>query len=107
MLKAVGKAIKMDYRDFGLELPMRISGGDIKSTDIIKLTIKTDNEEIVKEYTNLTQEDGKFVFVFFLNKEESERLEEGEYEYGLKQYRDGEFRNTILKTAPFKVEKGV
>ena len=111
MLKAQGKTIIMDEGDYGLSLPFKVSGGDIMSTDTIEFRIKTseyDEDTILKkEYTNLSEEDGKFVFDLSFNETESASLPAGEYQYGLKQYRNGEFLNTVRKSAPFKVDKGV
>ena len=111
MLVAKGKTIVMDEGDYGLSLPFKISGGDILSTDTIKFTIKAneydEEAKISKTYTNLTSEDESFVFDFSLSESESALLPAGDYLYGLKQYRNGEFLNTIRKSATFRVEKGV
>ena len=109
MLKNQGKTIKMDEGDYGLDLTFRITG-NLLSTDTIKFIIKANeySEEILcKEFSNLSEEDGEFVFVLSFSKEETSKLSAGDYKYGIKQYRDGEFLNTVIKSAAFKVEKGV
>lgn len=109
MLKASGKTIIMDEGDYGLDLPFKIRG-DILSTDTIKFTIKENeysDEVLYKEFTNLSEEDGVFVFVLSFTQEDSKKLLSGNYKYGIKQYRDGEFLSTIIKSDKFIVEKGV
>lgn len=111
MLKASGKTIIMNEGDYGLGLPFKITGKDVLTTDTFKFTIKENeySDDIIyeKEFTNLSNEDDGFVFILSFSKEESEKISFGEYVYGIKQYRNNKFINTILNKAKFKVEKGV
>ena len=112
MLRAEGKKIIMDEGDYGLSLPFKLSGNNILITDTIKFKIKKniyDEEEAIieKEFTNLSEEDGVIVFSLDFTKNDSNKLTANKYHYGLKQYRNGEFLNTIIKDGDFEVEKGV
>lgn len=111
MLRAEGKRIFMDEGDWGLSLPFKLSGNDILSTDVFQFKIKRSihNEEAIveKEFTNLSEKDGEFVFALDFTKEESNKLPEDKYRYGLKQYRDGELLNTVISDGYFEVQKGV
>lgn len=109
MLRKEGDIIMMDEGDYGLSLPFKLSG-NVLATDKIKFRIKDNVYSdliIEKEFTNLTEEDGKFLFELNFSKENSEKLKEGTYHYGIKQYRDDEFLNTIVDDEIFKVDKGV
>ena len=101
----------MDEGDWGLSLPFKFSGNDILSTDVFQLKIKKSihNDDFIlqKEFTNLSEEDGEFVFVLDFTKEESSKLPKDKYHYGIKQYRDGELLNTVISNEILKVNKGV
>lgn len=111
MLKSENNKILMDEGDWGLSLPFKLTGDNILSTDVVEFKIKEnlyDEKTIIeKQFSNLSQDDGEFVFVLDFTKEESDKLPANEYRYGLKQYRDGELLNTIIKDELFQVEKGV
>lgn len=111
MLRSEGKKIFMDEGDWGLSLPFKLSGDNIQSNDIFQFKIKKsiyDKEAIIeKEFTNLTEKDGTFIFVLDFTEEESKKLPEDKYRYSLKQYRDGELLNTVIKEEYFEVDKGV
>lgn len=104
------KTITMDYGDYGLNLPITITKGDVSQTDVIKFTIaKTEYSDPIHEteYNDIQIIDGKPTFNISFTQEESEKLKEGTYVYGLKQYRNGQFLNTIVNQAQFIVDKGV
>lgn len=111
MLRTIGKTIIMDEGDYGLDLPFKLSGKNILANDTIAFKIGyglySDKCIVKKEFNNLVEKDGKFVFVLNFDKNETELLKSGEYVYGLKQYRDGEFLNTIINCEKFIVNKGV
>ena len=109
MLKQENGKITMDEYDYGLALPIKLDG-DVKPTDkfifIIKKTLYSKNEVIKKEYTELEEKDGKLCFNLSFTKEDSELLKEGKYIYFLKQCRDCQVHNTIIRDGIFEVEKG-
>lgn len=107
-MEMIGTKIYNYEGDFGVSLKF-ILKGDLLPTDVIKFGIKAnvhDDNFIVDKTLNLTEEDGKFSFKFKLTKEDSDKLKEGIYVYGIKQYRGEELLNTICGEAEFEVIKG-
>lgn len=108
-MEMIGRTIYNPEGNFGVSLKF-ILRGDLLPTDIIKFGIKenvNDDNYIINKTLNLTEENGKFSFEFKLTKEESDKLKEGTYVYGIKQYRDDELLNDIIDKAEFEVIKGV
>lgn len=109
MLRAEGKKIIMNECDYGLDLPFYLSG-DILATDKIVFSIKKDEykeEKIIrKEFTDLVEEEGKFLFNLSFTEEDSTKLSAGNYIYIIQQCRDCELHNTIVRNGIFEVEKG-
>lgn len=110
MLYEKHRTIYMDEGDFGLSLPFKIKIG-VEPADIIRFSIKKNKyiDEVIieKEFSNLADENDEFVFDLEITKEESERLKEGTYKWGIKQYRNDELLNTIVDEESFIVKKGV
>lgn len=109
MLKGEGKKVIMDEYDFGLDLPFKLSG-DVLATDKIVFTIKKQYEDeviIKKEYRELTEEEGKFVFVLTFTEEEAKLIPRGKYIYIIQQCRNCELHNTVVNDGEFVVKKGV
>ena len=104
MLRAEGKRIIMTEGDFGLALPLTISGVTIGQDDEIKLSIKkTANEEDIvlsKKYVNI--ESNKIDFV--LTEEDSKLLKPFIYVYTLDWYREDKFLCSIVRNGVFEVE---
>lgn len=110
MLRYEDNKIIMDEYDYGLALPVRLSG-DVKADDkfifIIKKTLYSKSEVLKKEYTGFeTDEEGKLYFNLNFTKEDSDLLKEGKYVYFLKQCRKCQVHNTIVREGTFIVEKG-
>lgn len=116
MLVVNGTKFTMAEGDFGETRNIRISSDDLLTTDTIKLYIKSnqyDNTLIEKEYTNLTITEEKKIIPFSLTEEESSLLSEGNYIWGMTQYRG----TTLVSDIPldgntkffdyFIVEKGI
>lgn len=110
-MESFGTKILMDEGDWGLALPFKISGDGLLPTDTIKIAIKSNiyenNVIIEKEFTNFNKIDGKFGFELTFTEEETKLLPPGNYVYGIKQYRDGNFLNTVINEASFEVREGV
>lgn len=103
MIRGEGKKIIMTEGDFGLSLPITISGPVFESTDKLSLIIKkvaNGTELLKKEYSNI--EDNKFDFV--LTEEETKKLSPCKYGYTLDWYRNDEFLCNIVKDGCFIVE---
>ena len=111
MLRAEGKNITMDEGDYGLPLPIKITGENIQTTDVIQFKIKEmldDNTIIKKEFSNLAEEEeNTFVFVLDFTKNESDLMPSGHYHYSLKLYRKDELLNTIINEGYFEVKRVV
>lgn len=102
MLKAYNKTITMAEGDYGIYLPITITGGTIGSDSNIRLTIKKEkNGETIltQNYTNIS--DNTFNLTF--SKEESDLLLVGVYGYSLDWYKNDLFMNNIIEYKMFKV----
>ena len=88
--------------DFGQPLIMNIVGGTITQEDVINFFVKNDAGDIIlsKDFTNVV--DNKIHFV--LTKEESDKLQVGNYVYNLDWFRDGVFMNNIKNNEIFQVK---
>ena len=97
-----GQALKMVEKDWGIELPISVSGITFTAQDAILFTLKTeDNGDTLleKEFTNITQNTIRLE----LTEEESNALKVGTYVYSLDWYQDGAFLCNIIPSAMFKV----
>lgn len=96
-----GHDLKMAEGDYGLTLPVSISGTEFSANDTIKITFKAakNGEELLaKEYTPV---DG--VVNLELTEAESELFAVGTYVYSLDWYQSGNFMCNIIPVATFKV----
>lgn len=103
MLRTKDKKILMTEGDFGLSLPITITGGEISNEEEIKFSIKKINgEEIIepKIYSNINENCFNLVFT----KEESELLKKGIYLYYLDWYKNDEFLGNVINGEIFEVE---
>ena len=97
-----GQEIKMAEGDWGLTLPIVISGTTLTALDEIKLVIKTamsGDTILEKTYTNITQN----TVNFSLTESESELLPVGIYVYRLDWYQGGAFMCNIIPFSNYKV----
>lgn len=97
----VGHDMKMAEGDYGLQLPMSISGATFAANDTIRLTFKTaKNGEtlLTKEYTPI---DGAITLE--LTEEETDLFPVGSYVYSMDWYQSGNFMCNIIPVASFKV----
>lgn len=85
--------------DWGVELPITISGVTLGPSDSLKITISNNTPLIVKEYDNITQNTIRLV----LTEAESALLPVGTYVYSLDWYQDGSFLCNIIKYGLFLV----
>lgn len=94
--------IQMVEGDFGIELPMTITGPTFTASDEIKLTIKTSlngRTILEKTYTNIQQNTIRIE----LTSSESDLLPVGKYVYSLDWYQDGLFMCNIIPISVFMV----
>lgn len=103
MFKIKGNKIIMTEGDYGIPLPITITGGEILSNHFIKFYIqKPDAYEILsKEFTNIQNN----TIELKLSKEESLKLKNGVYLYGIDWYSEESFLGNIIKDEIFEVEK--
>lgn len=106
MLRSSGKKIIMTEKNYGLHLPIKITGATIQKNDTLEFYIKQTGAKesvIQNKYDNINENTIDFV----LTKEQSEKLKVGIYQYSIDWYRDNIFLNTIVNGYPFEVEKKV
>ena len=97
-----GQDLKMVEGDWGIQLPVTVSGTTLTASDELKLTIKTaiNGDTIVsKTFTNIQQNTVNRE----LTEAESALLPVGTYVYLLDWYQDGAFMCNIVPYALFKV----
>ena len=94
--------MEMTEGDYGLTLPITISGATIGSGDSIKITIKRniDGKAVLEKTFTSVQNN---TINFELTEEESESLPVGDYVYALDWYQDDSFMCNIIKIGVFKV----
>ena len=96
-----GHDLKMAEGDYGLTLPVSISGAEFSISDTIRLTFKTakNGETILtKEYTPV-----EGVINLELTEAESALFSVGSYVYCLDWYQSGNFMCNVVPVAVFKV----
>lgn len=103
MLCCKDKKIIMTEGDYGISLPLTITGGTISSEDTLKFSIKKcagDETIIDKKLSN----NGENKFELKFTEEETKKLKVGTYTYNIDWFRDGTFMNNIIKKEKFEVE---
>ena len=102
MWMVTGQAITMVEGDFGIQLPIAISGTTFTANDEVKFTLKrTKNGETVisKTFSNITHNTVNLE----LTEQESESLSVMTYVYSLDWYQDGNFMCNIIPSGTLKV----
>lgn len=104
MLKNKGKnKLSMVEGDYGLTLPLIISGITIEKTDKLNFYIKKElnGEKIIdKIFDSITDNTINLVFT----KEESDKLSVGKYKYAIDWYKENSFCGNLIKLQEFEVE---
>lgn len=94
--------IQMCEGDFGVRLPITITGPTFSTADTVKLTIKTavNGDTILeKDFSDISQNTVNLI----LTATESALLPVGNYVYCLDWYQSGQFLCNIIPTAFYKV----
>ena len=88
MWQVIGHTLSMAEGDYGIRLPMTVSGVEYAAGDTLQLTIKTalNGEDLVEKTLA-----------------ESEKLPPGRYVYRIDWYRDGVFLCNLVPYAAFEV----
>ena len=95
-----GTMLTMAEGDWGVKLPVTVSGVTFANSDSVKIVIKSGETTIIeKEYTSITQNTVNLE----LTEAESALLPVGSYVYRLDWYQDGAFMCNIIPISTFKV----
>ena len=94
--------LKMAEGDYGVALPIKISGMTFSASDRVRLVIKkkvNGDTILTKEFTNIQQS----TISLELTAEESALLPIGDYVYRLDAYQNGNYLYNIIPSAFLKV----
>lgn len=100
MWKVQNNTIEMTEGDYGIALPITITGVEMAVGDAIKLTVKKSGEILLEKiFTSIMNNEVSLE----LTESESAELPVGTYVYTLDWYQDGNFMCNIFRNAVFKV----
>ena len=95
-----GQNIQMTRGDYGLELPITVTGATFAAGDALQLRItQRGADKLVKTFDTIQDNTVRLT----LTAEESAALPVGDYVYALDWYRDGAFLCNVIPAASFKV----
>ena len=95
-----GITLNMTEGDWGVKLPVTVTGVTFTENDSVRIKIQRDETTIIeKEYTNITQN----TFDLEFTEAESALLPVGSYLYSLDWYQDGAFMCNIIPSGMFLV----
>ena len=96
-----GREIQMTAGDYGVELPISISGVTLGGSDAVLFTLKSVHYTTVltRTFTNIQDNTVNLA----LTSTESEGLPAGDYIYTLDWYQSGQFMCNLIDGAAFKV----
>lgn len=100
-----GTALKMAEGDWGIALPIKISGVTLGANDSVRITIKSsingmaDTAILTKDYSGITDNTVNLE----LTEDESELLPIGVYLYSLDWYQNGSFMCNIITRSTLEV----
>lgn len=95
-----GITLNMTEGDWGVKLPVTVTGVTFTENDSVRIKIQQDETTIIeKEYTNITQN----TFDLEFTEAESALLPVGSYLYSLDWYQDGAFMCNIIPSGMFLV----
>ena len=95
-----GITLNMTEGDWGVKLPVTVTGVTFTANDSVRIKIQRDETTIIeKEYTNITQN----TFDLEFTEAESALLPVGSYLYSLDWYQNGAFMCNIIPSGMFLV----
>lgn len=95
-----GITLNMTEGDWGVKLPVTVTGVTFTANDSVRIKIQRDETTIIeKEYTNIIQN----TFDLEFTEAESALLPVGSYLYSLDWYQDGAFMCNIIPSGMFLV----
>lgn len=102
MWSVTNNSIRMVEGEYGVDLPLTITGVELTANDEIRLTIKRDRKgdvAVEKSYSNIQEG----TINVRLTEAESSALRVGKYQYSLAWYQEGAFLCYLIEKAPFEV----
>ena len=102
MWNVTNQSLMMTEGDFGVQLPVTISGVEFSAADSVKFIIKSvvnGSVIIEKTFTDITDN----TFNLDITEAESALLKVGSYVYALDWYQSGAFMCNIVQIGSFKV----
>lgn len=100
MWNVTGITLNMTEGDWGVKLPVTVTGVTFTANDSVRIKIQRDETTIIeKEYTNITNN----TFDLEFTEAESALLPVGSYLYSLDWYQDGSFMCNIIPSGLFVV----
>ena len=102
MWNVLGTTLIMTEGDYGIKLPVTISGTTLAAGDSVKLTFKAKqngDELLVKDFDSITDNTVELE----LTEAEAALFPVGSYVYSLDWYQDGNFMCNIIPSAILKV----
>lgn len=100
MWACTGQNISMARGDFGIELPIVVSGATFGENDELRVKITRNGETVLaKAFGNIQQNTVNLV----LTEAETGLLPVGAYRFSLDWYQDGVFMCNVIESAGFRV----
>ena len=100
MWNCSGQNIQMTRSDFGIELPITVSGATFAAADNLRLRItKNGAEVLVKTFADIRDN----TVALILTAAESDALDVGDYVWTLDWYQGDAFLCNVIQAAQFKV----
>lgn len=100
MWEVSGNTLTMCEGDWGVQLPVTISGVTFAANDSVRITIKNGETVLIeKDYNNISENTVNLEFT----EAESALLPVGKYSYSLDWYQDGAFMCNIIPNAILRV----
>lgn len=96
---ANGNDLTMCEGDWGIQLPITVSGVTLTASDSLKFTLKVGNVVITKDFSDIVQNTVMLEFT----EEETALIPVGTYQYSFDWYQDGAFMCNIVPAAFLRV----
>lgn len=100
MWKTSNANISMTVGDYGIELPVTVSGVEFGQNDSVRFRVANGSAEYLDKVFGHIADN---TFKLMLTKSESDGLPVGQYRYSLDWFRDNAFMCNIIPSGEFKV----
>lgn len=97
--------LEMTEGDYGITLPLTVSGITMNPSDYLSLAVKTvkNGDALIEQTMSVSEKTDDPVFGLVFSEEQSELLTPGRYYFTLDWYRNGEFYCNIIPDGILKV----